>query len=362
MERTSLYQEHIASNGKLVDFEGWELPVQYTSIIDEHITTRTKAGLFDVSHMGEITLKGKDAESFLRSLIPTSLDRIDTGRCMYSCLCNERGGVIDDIFVYMIAQDDYLLVVNAATVEKDLRWLKTHISGEVEIENISNIISKIDLQGPFSRQILTEVFFDKTVAELERFSFTHSTFESRPILISCSGYTGEHGYEFYVHNEIAPDLWKLLLDRGNNFGIVPAGLGARDTLRLESCYSLYGHELSESITPVEAGIGWIINSKDDFIGKSILIEQKKHGAPRETICLELIDKGVPREKCPMSIGDEEIGVTTSGGFSPTFRKGIAMALVKRGSVKEDGECAIVIREKAIRAKRVKRPFYTFNEI
>jgi aminomethyltransferase len=359
MNRTALYNEHLNLKGKIVDFAGWELPVLYTSIIGEHIACRNAAALFDVSHMGEITVKGKDAESFLRKMIPTSLDRIEPYKCMYSCLCNDHGGTIDDLFIYMIADDDFLLVVNASTVEKDFRWLASHRMGDVEIENISDVISKIDIQGPLSKQILLQVLSDENVGELERFSFTHSVYGDRPIIVSCSGYTGEKGYEIYLHNELASRLWTELLLKGKDFGLVPAGIGARDTLRLESCYSLYGHELSDSISPVEAGIGWIVNSKDDFIAKDIILKQKKKGASRETVAVELMDKGVPREECEVKKNGFIIGITSSGGYSPSLKKGIALALVQAGSVKPGDEVEIVIRDKGVRAKVVKRPFYRY---
>ena len=359
MNRTVLYNEHLNLKGKIVDFAGWELPVLYSSIIDEHTACRTCAALFDVSHMGEITVKGKDAEAFLRSVIPTSLDRIENNRCMYSCLCNEQGGIIDDIFVYRIDADDFLLVVNASTIDKDFRWLSSHRSGDVEIENISDSIAKIDLQGPISLQILNQVIADEKISSLERFDFIYSTYHSHPVIISHSGYTGETGYELYIDSKGAADLWRELLEKGKNFGIVPAGLGARDTLRLESCYSLYGHELSDTVTPIEAGIGWIVNSKDDYIAKDILVKQKKSGAPREIIALELIDKGIPREHFVVRKNGLEIGQTTSGGYSPTFKKGIALAMVKNGEAKIGDEVEIVIREKGIKAKVVKKPFYPY---
>ncbi|HEY1404995.1 MAG TPA: glycine cleavage system aminomethyltransferase GcvT [Spirochaetota bacterium] len=360
MNQTVLYNEHLALNGKIVDFAGWELPVLYTSIIDEHIAARTKAALFDVSHMGEISVKGKGSSEFLRRMIPSSLDRLEPGRCMYSCLCNERGGILDDLFIYMIADDDYLLVVNASTIEKDYRWLTAHIFGDVEIENISHLISKLDLQGPFSYQIISDVINDKHIETLERFHFIHSSFDSRPIIVSHSGYTGESGYEMYVHNDIAPLLWRTIMKKGEDFGLLPAGLGARDTLRLEACYSLYGHELNENTTPIESGIGWIVNSKDEYIGKQVLTKQKKNGAPREIVCLELIDRGVPRENCPVFLNGTEIGITTSGGFSPTFKKGIALALIKKGMLPIGTLCDIIIRARPLKAKTVQRPFYRYQ--
>ncbi len=361
MEKTALYEEHISLNGKLVDFAGWELPVLYTSIIEEHTAARTKAALFDVSHMGEIMVKGKNAGKFLQGMIPTSLDKLEPGQCMYSCMCNDRGGVIDDLFVYMLEENDFLLVVNASTTEKDVRWLSSHAAGEVEVENISGLISKIDLQGPFSLQILSDIFTDEALPELERFHFMHSTYEARPIIISHTGYTGETGYELYLHNDLAPGLWRALLAKGKDYGLLPAGLGARDTLRLEACYSLYGHELNEETTPYESGIGWLVNSKENFIGKSALLEQKKHGIPRELVCLELVDRGIPREKCAVRIGGEEIGITTSGGYSPTLKKGIALAMIQKGMLALDSFCDIMIRDNPCRAKAVQRPFYRYTE-
>ncbi|MGL4369941.1 MAG: glycine cleavage system aminomethyltransferase GcvT [Spirochaetota bacterium] len=359
MNRTPLYNEHLNLNGKIVEFAGWELPVLYRSIIEEHTACRTGAALFDVSHMGEITVKGKDASEYLRKLIPTSLDRLEPNRCMYSCLCNEQGGVVDDLFIYMIAPDNFFLVVNAATVEKDFRWLSSHRFGDVDIENISGTIAKIDIQGPISKQILSQVIPDKALQNLSRFNFFYTSFRNHPLLISCSGYTGETGYELYIHTAAAAALWKEILAQGKDFGLLPAGLGARDTLRLECCYSLYGHELSDNVTPVEAGIGWIINSKDDFIAKNILVRQKKSGAPRETIALELAEKGIPREHCIVRKNGADIGHTTSGGYSPTFKKGIALALVKSREVKTGDEIEVVIRDKTLKAVVVKRPFYRY---
>lgn len=359
MKKTALYNEHLSLKGKIVDFEGWELPVLYSSIIDEHIATRTKASLFDVSHMGEVSIKGKNAETFLRKMIPTSLDKLDPGKCMYSCFCNEHGGVIDDIFVYMVSSTEYMLVINASTIDKDLRWLDHHSINDVEITNLSDSMSKLDLQGPFSHQILSVIIDDPAVKKLQRFEFTHSMYDNRPVIVSMTGYTGEAGYELYVPNASAVNLWNEILSVGKNFGLLPAGLGARDTLRLESCYSLYGHELSDNISPIESGIGFIVNSKDDYIAKDILLSQKKTGAPREMIALELMDRGVPREHCHITANGKEIGITTSGGFSPSFKKGISLGLVHRGVLKTGDTCEIIIRDKPCKAVVVKRPFYPY---
>ena len=362
MNRTPLYSEHLNLKGKIVDFAGWELPVLYSSIIEEHTACRTAAALFDVSHMGEISVKGRDAAKFLRSMVPTSLDRLEPGRCMYSCLCNEHGGVLDDLFIYMITADDFMLVVNAATTDKDLRWLASHRTGDVDIENLTDTISKIDIQGPYSKQILMQVLPGSGADALERFSFQIGEYALRPVIVSRTGYTGETGYELYLHNECAVRLWRDFLAKGKDFGLVPAGLGARDTLRLESCYSLYGHELSDAVTPAEAGIGWVVNSKDEYIGKEVISAQKKSGAPKKTVALELVGRGIPRENCAVTKKGEVIGSTTSGGYSPTFKKGIALARI--GSDKADigDEVEIVIRDKGVKAKVVTRPFYSYQGV
>ncbi|HDP79919.1 MAG TPA: glycine cleavage system aminomethyltransferase GcvT, partial [Spirochaetes bacterium] len=342
MMRTSLYDEHLKLGGRMVEFAGWELPVMYSSIVEEHIATRTRAALFDVSHMGEFTIRGKDAASLLRGLIPTSLDRVSDGGSMYSCFCNERGGVVDDIFIFKNSDTDYYLVVNAATREKDFRWINAHRKGDAEVIDESDSTSKIDIQGPLSAVILKQVINDPALDRCGRFRFFTSTFNGARVMISQTGYTGEQGYELFIENAMAPSLWNALLETGRDRGIAAAGLGARDTLRLEACYSLYGHELSDDISPVEAGLRWLVNSDDDYIGKDIVLKQKTDGAPREMVCFELTGRGVPREKCAVYKNGALIGHSTSGGYSPTFKKGIGLALVERGSLRTGDEFSLEI--------------------
>ncbi len=358
--RTSLYEEHVRLGGRMVEFAGWELPVMYSSIIEEHVATRTKVGLFDVSHMGEFVIRGRGAEGLLRKLIPTRMDKLSPGGSMYSCFCNGRGGVVDDIFIFMVAPEDYYLVVNAATTQKDLAWIREHNDTGAEITNVSDETSKIDIQGPSSTEILKKVIPDPKIGDTARFHFFYSTFEGVRIMISRTGYTGENGYELFLENNAAPELWRRLIRAGEPYGLKPAGLGARDTLRLEASYSLYGHELGDDISPVEGGLKWLVNSADSFIAKDILVAQKEKGAPRELACFELAGRGVPREHCRMMKAGKEIGISTSGGYSPTFKKGIGMALVNTGSLKTGDECSIVLRESEIPAVVVPRPFYKFN--
>lgn len=360
MRRTPLYEEHVRLGGRMVAFAGWELPVMYTSIIEEHTAVRTAAGIFDVSHMGEITVRGKGAERFLRRVVSTGLAKLSPGRSMYTCLCNGKGGVIDDLFIFMMGINDYYLVVNASTREKDYRWLLRNRMPDVEITDVSEETAKIDLQGPYSREILGRVIPGRALEELKRFHFYHTNYGGGDLLVSQTGYTGELGFELYAGNAVSVSLWRDLLDAGKEAGIRPAGLGARDSLRLEASYSLYGHEVSEEITPLESGLKWVVTSEDDFIGRDALEKMRAAGVPRQLICFELTGRGVPREGCRVEKDGADIGHVTSGSFSPTFKKGLGMALVKSGSAAAGEPVSIVIRDGRVPAVVVKRPFYQYN--
>ena len=358
--RTPLYDEHVKLGAKIVDFAGWEMPVYYSSIIDEHNATRTKCGIFDVSHMGEITVKGKNSSTFLKILIPTDFAKLEEKKSMYSVFCNENGGVIDDLFIYMVTRDEYIVVVNAGTIEKDFNWMQKNLIDDVEIENISDKTAKIDLQGPLSKKILSEIIKDSRLEEMKRFRFDNFIYKNINIIISNSGYTGESGFEIYIDNSLAASMWNDLLTSGKKYGILPVGLGARDSLRLESSYSLYGHELSDTITPVEGGIKWIVSSKEEYIAKKILADQKENGASRESIAFKMTGKGIPREGYKIFHNNIEIGYATSGGFGPTLKNGIGLALVKSGSAKTGDAITVLIREKHIEAVVAEKPFYKYN--
>lgn len=359
-QRTFLYDDHIKLGARMVEFAGWELPVMYTSIIDEHMAVRQSAGIFDVSHMGEIVAKGRGAKAALQRLIPTDMGRLEKGKSMYTCFLNEQGGIIDDLFIFMLSDNEYYLVVNAGTTEKDVEWLTLNCKTNVAIQDVSGVTSKIDLQGPQSYNILKKIIKDDRLEGLQRFYFFTGTYKGEPVLVSQTGYTGEFGYELFCINNIISRLWNDILDAGKEYGLKPAGLGARDTLRLESCYSLYGHELSETISPIEGGIGFVVNATSDYIAKDIIEDQKKNGAPREILCLEMMDKAIPRSDYPVVYNKQDIGAITSGGFSPLLKKGIAMALVKRGLVTIHDEVSVGIRGKQSPAKVVARPFYKYN--
>ena len=358
--RTPLYDTHVRLGGRMVDFAGWDLPVQYTSAIDEHMAVRTNAGLFDISHMGEFSVKGKGSAAFLAKLIPTSLSKLTDGKGMYSCICNKDGGIIDDLFIFRIADDDFYLVVNAGTREKDFKWFKSNLDRGVALEDLSDITAKIDIQGPSSKNILEKVFPQAGLDTLERFHFTYSDFTGSRVMISNTGYTGEAGYELFINPEKCVKLWDTLLEKGKADSLIPCGLAARDSLRLEACYSLYGHELNEQVNPVEASLSWIVNSDEKYIASDILVNAKKEGAARKIVCLEIRDKGIPREGYRVEYEGSDIGHVTSGGYSPVMKKGIAMALVKSGIVKTGSDVDIIIRDKKVGASVVKRPFYSYH--
>lgn len=359
MKQTPLHEEHLKLGGKLVDFAGWELPVMYSSIVDEHMATRIAAGLFDISHMGEFRITGADAGALLERCIPTRLSKLEKGKAMYSCLPTEQGGLIDDLFIYMVSETEFFIVVNASNSDRDFKVFSDNASGDVKLENLSDDLAKIDLQGPKSLEILQQVISDDKLPSLERFFFFDTDYEGSMLRISNTGYTGEAGYELYADKSIAAVLWRALIEAGEPLGLKACGLGSRDSLRIESCYSLYGHELSEDISPVESGLRWLISSKTDYPGKKIFEAQKKEGVGRELVCIEMTERGIPREEYRLEKEGTDIGYVTSGVFSPLFRKGIAMALVSTGTLAEGDTVHVQIRNKSVAAKVVQRPFYQF---
>ncbi len=366
--KTPLYERHIALNAKLVDFAGWHLPVQYTSSLEEHMAVRNACGIFDISHMGEFTLKGKDSKALLEKLIPTSLEKLENNKGMYTMFCNEQGGVIDDLFIFQKSENDYYIVVNASRIETDFNWLNTHSKGmEVELVDESSSTTKIDLQGPTSQTILQNLFPSFNVPE--RFYFDYADFNGEKVMISNTGYTGEIGFELYCDNSASKKLWDALFEHGKDHGLLPCGLASRDSLRLEASYSLYGHELSETINPIEASLGWLVNSDKGYIGSSVLRDLKTNGAGRKIVCIKLIDRGIPREGYRIECKGIDIGYITSGCHSPLYKEGIAFALLEMSKARQElgidlaigTEIDVIIREKAVKACIVKRPFYMYNQ-
>lgn len=359
LKRTPLFEIYKEYGGKTIDFGGWELPVQFSSIKEEHEAVRIRAGLFDVSHMGEITVKGKDSTLYLQKMMTNDISKVQIGGAQYTAMCYPNGGTVDDLLVYKIADDNYLLVVNAGNIEKDFSWLQKHIEGNVEVENISASIGQLAIQGPIAEQILQKVT-DKNLEEIKFFKFDENVnVKGVKAFVSRTGYTGEDGFEIYCKAEDTVFLWRELLAAGKDEGLLPCGLGARDTLRFEATLPLYGQELSEDISPLEAGIGFAVKvAKDtDFIGKSALKEQKENGLARKIVGIEMIDRGIPRHGYKIFSGDEEIGSITTGTQSPTLKKNIGLGIVDIQFTDIDQMVDVEIRNKRLKAKVISTPFY-----
>lgn len=357
MKKTPLYEKHVQLNGKIIDFGGWSLPVEYQGIIPEHEAVRMKAGIFDVSHMGEITVKGDDAEKYLQMVLTNDISVLNNNQIAYTTMCYPHGGVVDDLLVYKYSNDNYLLVVNASNTEKDFRWLKDNLFGNTKIENVSENYAQIALQGPLAQSILQKVT-EKDLNEIEFYYFSDNVnIGDIKALVSRTGYTGEDGFELYFDSSKAEEMWDLLLEAGKD-AVVPAGLGARDTLRFEASLPLYGHELDENITPLEAGLGFCVKlNKEDFIGKESLAKQKAEGLKRKLIGFEMIDRGIPRSNYEVYAEGRKIGHVTTGSFSPTLKKNIGLAFIDSEYAKEGTKIEIAIRNKNLKAEVIKKPFY-----
>ncbi len=359
LRRTPLYPLYSEYGAKTVDYGGWDLPVQFSGIIEEHHAVRERAGLFDVSHMGEVEVTGSDAESFLQKLLVNDLSKLTAGKILYSPICYPDGGTVDDILVYKYEDNHFLLVLNAANTEKDLAWLNDHLEGDVVLNDQSAETAMLAVQGPLAATILQELT-DLNLAEIGKYTFRDSVaIGGFQTLLSRTGYTGEDGFEIYLDNESAPLLWQQLITAGKGAGLIPCGLGARDTLRFEARLPLYGQELAADITPVEAGLGFFVSdSKGDFIGSEVLLEQKLNGPARKIVGVEMLDRGIPRTGYLVyNAAGEEIGRVTSGTSSPTLKKNIGLVLVRAYEAKLGNELFVEIRGKQLRAEVVKTPFY-----
>lgn len=361
LSRTPLHPIYEKYGGKTIDFGGWELPVQFAGIKQEHETVRTKAGLFDVSHMGEFIVKGPDATGFLQVVTTNDLSKLKDHQAQYSFMCYPDGGTVDDLLVYKFTNDHYMLVVNAANREKDFEWLQNHMQGEVSLDDVSDQTALLALQGPSALTIL-EKLTDEPIAGLQPFSFIPGgRIGEITAIISRTGYTGEDGFELYLDHADAVALFERLMEAGAVEGLQPIGLGARDTLRFEARLPLYGQELSPAITPIEAGMGFAvkIQKEVDFIGKGPLTVQKQQGASRKTVGIEMIDRGIPRSHYPiLDHTGEPIGEVTSGTQSPTLKKNVGIALLDAAYADMDSEVWVEIRGKKLRAKVVSLPFYS----
>ena len=354
-KKTALYNTHLKHGARIVNFAGWYMPVQYESIIKEHEAVRTYAGIFDISHMGEFLLEGKDVINFLQYIMINDLNLLEPSKGQYSCMCYENGAVVDDLVYYEETPERFRMIVNAINIEKDYHWLNEHIGElDIKITNLSTKRSRLAFQGPKVDEILQPII-DVDLSQINRFYFARCNIKEYPVFIARTGYTGERGFEISFENEFAEKIWDELL----NTGAKPAGLGARDSLRLEACYSLYGHEISDSITPIEAGLSWLVKPKEgiDYIGKDMLIKQKTEGTKRIIVGINLIDKGIIRENYKVIKNGTEIGFVTSGGYSPTLKKSIGLALVEKEYSDVGTKVKIEIRNKLLKGEIVSTPFY-----
>ncbi|MDR2472427.1 MAG: glycine cleavage system aminomethyltransferase GcvT [Tannerella sp.] len=350
--KTPLYDCHVACGGKIVPFAGYLLPVQYqTGIIAEHNAVRNAAGLFDVSHMGEIMFRGDDALQCLNYLLTNDFSTLDDGHIRYSVMCNPQGGCLDDVLVYRFSHNEYMVVVNASNRHSDYEWMKSNLIGAVSIEDISDTVAQIALQGPAAHEILTKIFTPQLPSKYYTFTRISEPFDC---LVSQTGYTGSGGYEIYLPTSQAPTMWNILLEAGKEFGLIPCGLGARDTLRLEAAMPLYGHEMDETVSPLETGLDFGVKmNKTDFIGKQALLNM---GAPRRhRIGLKITGHGIAREHQDVYLGERLIGHTTSGTHAPYLKYPIAMALVATDAV--GSHVTIDVRGRRIEAEVVALPFY-----
>lgn len=356
-KRTPLYEQHVALNAKMVPFAGFLMPVQYSSIRQEHEAVRKSVGLFDVSHMGNFYVTGNDAKAFLQKTTVNNVEKLGVMDVQYSALCYADGTVVDDILVYCLAPNYYKLVVNASNNEKDFNWLLSHKTGDVNLMNASNELGILSLQGPRALEVAAQVM-ELDPHAIATYGAGFGSVNGIKMYYSRTGYTGEDGFEFFPEHKDLVSLWKRLLEVGLSYGIIPIGLGARDTLRLEAGYSLYGHELSNQTNLLEAGLGWITDlSKTDFVGKEALITKKNSGLIRKIVGLELLELAIPREGCVVRSNGNDVGVVTSGTMSPTLNKGIAMAYVETSLAKIGTELEVVIRDSGKKAKVISRNFY-----
>jgi aminomethyltransferase len=360
MKHTPFTEKHLALGAKMAEFAGFNMPISYSGINDEHAAVRNNAGVFDVSHMGEFVLKGDKALGLIQQLTTNDVSKLVAGKAQYNCLTNKAGGIIDDLIVYCIEENqEYLLVVNASNIDKDWNWISEHNTQNVEMHNISDATCLLAIQGPNATKIMQSLT-DVDILNMKYYSFAKGNFAGIDnVLISATGYTGSGGIEIYFENknDNASLIWDKIFQEGMPHGLKPIGLAARDTLRLEMGYCLYGNDIDDTTSPLEAGLGWIVKLSKDFIAKEILEKQKAEGIKQKLVGLEMIEKGIPRNGYEIENKDgETIGRVTSGTQSPTLQKPIAMGYLSIGYAKINSEVFIKIRDKSLLAKVVKMPF------
>jgi aminomethyltransferase len=355
-KRTPLHDVHVQSGARMVEFAGWDMPVQYAGLLDEHEAVRTRAGLFDVSHMGEVVFRGPKALAALNHVFTNDLSRVADGQAQYGCLCREDGGIVDDVVVYRRSAEDLLVCVNAGNRQKDFEWLRDHAGG-AQVTDESDDWVQIALQGPRSQAIL-QPLTPVDLAKLKTFWFTTGSVHGIECTLARTGYTGEDGFELFCRAADGVRLWKAVLEAGKPEGLVPAGLGARDTLRLEVAYRLYGNDMDDVTTPLEAGLGWVVKfDKGDFIGRDAMLRQKEGGLPRKLVGFVLTDPGIARHGFDVLHDGKKVGTVASGTRSPTLKTSIGLAYVPPSLAAEGSTFAVDIRGRPASAQVVKTPFY-----
>ncbi len=360
MKKTAFYNMHQEMGGKIVSFAGFEMPVQFEGVSIEHETVRKGLGVFDVSHMGEFWVKGPNALEFVQWVTSNDASKLFDGKVQYSCFPNGQGGIIDDLLVYKMNDETYLLVVNAANIDKDWAWVNKNNKTDAILTNASDETSQLAVQGPMALRAMQKLT-DTQITDMEYYTFKYLTFAGiENVLLSTTGYTGSGGCEIYCDNKDAVHIYKAVLEAGAEFGIKPIGLAARDTLRLEMGFCLYGNDIDDTTSPIEANLGWITKFTDakNFIDKELLLKQKQEGVSRKLVGFEMIDKGIPRHGYDIVDADKnKIGIVTSGTMGPSVKQGVGMGYVPASLSKEGSEIYVSIRDKALKAKVVKLPFY-----
>ncbi len=354
LKKTPLNEAERAFGGKMVDFGGWELPVQFSGILDEHEAVRTHAGVFDVSHMGEVVVRGRQAVELLQKTMCNDISKLEDGRAQYNGLLYPTGGFVDDVVIYRNAPDDYFIVVNASNTDKDLEWLAGCAEGmDVEVRNVSAQYAQLAVQGPGAERAL-QPLVDTALEPVKYYRFAHARVYGVPAMVSRTGYTGEDGFEVYVAPEFGANIFRKLVEGG----VKPCGLGARDTLRLEAKMALYGNDIDHTTTPIEADLAWIVKlDKGEFMGRDVLERERAEGPRRKLVGFEMVDRGIARHGYPVVDGSEEVGVVTSGTHSPTLKKSIGLAYLPLDKSAQGSEFMVLIRGKETRARVVPTPFY-----
>jgi aminomethyltransferase len=358
LKKTPLYDFHVSAGARMAEFAGFSMPIYYQGIIPEHHGCRQKAGIFDICHMGRVWVRGKGSFDFLQWIITNDLKKLKDGKIIYTPICNFKGGILDDILIYQSKSDEYLLVVNASNKQKDVDWLKEQAKNfEVEITDETDQTAFIAVQGPLAEPLLAKMLGNEIHA-IHYYHFLKMTWKGKEILLSKTGYTGENGFEVYLPRETALDFWDEVMSRGKDGGIMPIGLGARDTLRLEMRYLLYGNDMTEETTPLEAGLGWTVSfSKGDFIGRQALDAQRQSGITKRLVGFEMIDSVIPRHGCVIMRDGNEIGVVASGSFSPTLNKNIGLGYIQIAFAHVGIPVYVSIRNQDRLAEVVKTPFF-----